>query len=389
MNKLLELQTIYRGKFSSEITMNIVIVAGEVSGDLLGGKLIHALNNNHSELSISGIGGQTMRDAGMNTLFDVSETSVVGIVEIIKHYPRLRKILSLIKSHVKTSQPSLLILIDYPEFNLKLAKYAKTLGIKVLFYVSPQVWAWRTERVNKIKACVDLMAVLFPFELEFYQQAGVPACLVRHPLLEDVDRQYQITHSILRPYTIGLFPGSRKNEVKKLLPVMIEAANKLQTEYNDIKFILPVAQGVDLHHLKTYNTHNLTIDYQQDNFYQSISQCDIIIAASGTATLQCALMGKPMIVVYKISPITYKLFGHMVNVAHICIANIILNRRAYPELIQENANATLLSDELNNLIADQEVQIKSMANRDELYEKLNSGIDSDRLARKALSLAKN
>ena len=367
--------------------MNIVIVAGEVSGDLLGGKLIHALKNHHSELSISGIGGQTMRNAGMKTLYDVSETSVVGIVEVLRHYPRLRKILSEAKSHLKETVPSLLILIDYPEFNLKLAKYAKKLGIKVLFYVSPQVWAWRTKRVFKIKSCVDLMAVLFPFELDFYQQAGIPACLVRHPLLEDIDQQYQITTTIHEPYTIGLLPGSRTNEISKLLPVMMEAGKNLQQKYNKVKFIIPVASGVDINQLKAQNIFNLSIQYQQDRFYQSISQCDIILAASGTATLQCALMGKPMIVIYKISPITYKLFGRMIHVAHICIANIILNRRAYPELIQDNANAMTLSEELIKLIGEKELQKKATANRNELYEKLNLGIDSEQLAIKAIALA--
>ncbi len=367
--------------------MNIVIVAGEVSGDLLGGKLIRALNNNHDNLTISGIGGQTMRDAGMSTLYDVSETSVVGIVEIFKHYPRLRKILSQTKSHLKETNPSLLILIDYPEFNLKLASYAKSLGIKVLFYVSPQVWAWRTKRVKKIKACVDLMAVLFPFELDFYQKANIPTCLIRHPLLEDIDQHYQLTNTIQAPYTIGLLPGSRKNEIKKLLPVMIEAGNNLRNRFANIQFILPIAQGVNTNQVKQHNIYNLPIQYQTDNFYDSIYQCDIIIAASGTATLQCSLMGKPMIVIYKISPITYKLFGHMINVAHICIANIILNRRAYPELLQENANAASLSEELNKLLDDKEIQNKSTANRNELYEKLNSGINSEQLAMKAIALA--
>ena len=335
---------------------------------------------------LAGIGGQTMRDAGMNTLFDVSETSVVGIVEILKHYPRLRKILSLTKSHIEAIRPSLLILIDYPEFNLKLASFAKAQGIKVLYYVSPQVWAWRTERVNKIKSCVDLMAVLFPFELKFYQEANVPACLVRHPLLEDIDQHYQVTQSIQEPFTIGLFPGSRKNEINKLLPIMIEAGNTLRNNYKNVKFILPVAQGVDRDQLKKYDFHNINLEFQHGNFYNSINQCDFIIAASGTATLQCALMGKPTIVIYKISPITYRLFGHMINVEHICIANIILNKRAYPELIQKDANARLIVKELHKIIEDKETLNNAQSTRDELYEKLNSGIDSEQLAKKAISL---
>jgi len=367
--------------------MNIVIVAGEVSGDLLGGKLTQALTAIDKQLTISGIGGKSMRDSGVRTLFDVSETSVVGIVEVLRHYPRLRKILSALKQHLKQSNPELIILIDYPEFNLKLAAYAKSLGIKVLFYVSPQVWAWRTGRVKKIKKCVDLMAVLFPFELDFYKNAGVPVCLVRHPLLDDIDAAYNSTSKVAeKATTIGLVPGSRHNEIKKLLPVMIEAGYQLFTQNNNIKFILPVAPGVNIDELKSYNKYNLPIAYQENDFYGSIAQCQALAITSGTATLQTALMGKAMVVIYKISPVTYKLFGHLVNVDHICLANIILNKRAYTELVQENAKANDLFESLKNLIEDKNTHQQMQENRDQIYKKLDSGMSSDDLAKQALML---
>ncbi len=369
--------------------MNIVIVAGEVSGDLLAGKLVTELNNLDHQLSISGIGGQTMRDAGVNTLFDVSETSVVGIAEVLKHYPRLHKILSTLKRHIKQIRPELLILVDYPEFNLKLADYAKKLNIKVMFYVSPQVWAWRTGRVKKIKNCVDLMAVLFPFELDFYQKSGVPACLVRHPLLDDINDVYQPADNISNEITtIGMAPGSRENEIKKLLPVMMEAGHKLLKQNPNIRFILPAAPGTNINELKNYNKYNLPIDYQQDSFYQSLQQCQTLMIASGTATLQAALMGKAMVVIYKISPITYKLFGHMVNVEHICLANIILNKRAYKELIQKDANADNLFKLLTEIINDKKTTAKMIGFREEIFNKLNTGITSKELAKRALNLGK-
>lgn len=369
--------------------MNIVVVAGEVSGDLLAGKLVTELKNINNNLSISGIGGQTMRDAGVNTLFDVSETSVVGIAEVLKHYPRLHKILSTLKKHIKQTKPELLILVDYPEFNLKLARYAKKLNIKVMFYVSPQVWAWRTGRVEKIKTCVDLMAVLFPFELDFYQNADVPACLVKHPLIDDIDNAYQVIENSTKEITtIGMLPGSRENEIKKLLPVMMEAGHKLLQQYANIRFILPAAPGTNIHELKKYNKHNLPIDYQQDSFYQSLQQCQVLMIASGTATLQAALMGKAMVVIYKISPITYKLFGHMVKVKHICLANIILNRRAYKELIQDDANADNIFILLSELINDSQTITKMTNNREEIYDKLNTGKTSNELAKRALKLIK-
>jgi lipid-A-disaccharide synthase len=367
--------------------MNIVIVAGEVSGDLLGGKLATELSNLNNQITISGIGGQSMRKAGVQTLFDVNETSVVGIIEVLKHYPRLRSILSTLKKHIKSSKPDLLILIDYPEFNLKLAAYAKNLSIRVMFYVSPQVWAWRTGRVKKIKKCVDLMAVLFPFELDFYQKENVPVCLVRHPLLDDIDSIYNSNNNTKNQVTtIGLLPGSRKNEIKKLLPVMIETAKQLLKQHPNIKFILPVAPGTNIDDLKSYNIHNLPISYQKGNFYGSVQQCQVLAIASGTAALQTALMGKAMVVIYKISPITYKLFGHMVNVEHVCLANIILNRRAYTELIQDNANSESLFDSLVELINDKQINEKMIRNREEIHAKLNSGINSKELAQRAIDL---
>ena len=368
--------------------MNIIIVAGEVSGDLLGGKLASELTSLNKQITLSGIGGLAMREAGVQTLFDVSETSVVGITEILKHYPRLRRILSTLKKHLKSNKPDLLILIDYPEFNLKLAAYAKSLGINVMFYVSPQVWAWRTGRVKKIKNCVDLMAVLFPFELDFYEKEDVPVCLVRHPLLNDVDAIYiPDDNASTQVTTIGLLPGSRKNEIKKLLPVMIDAAQRLLEENPNIKFILPVAPGANIDDLKNYNIYNLPISYQKGNFYGSIRQCQILAIASGTATLQAALMGKAMVVIYKISPITYKLLGHMVNVEHVCLANIILNRRAYDELIQDDANADRLYNSLVELINDKQTNEKMIRNREEIHTKLSSGINSKELAQRAIALA--
>jgi lipid-A-disaccharide synthase len=256
-----------------------------------------------------------------------------------------------------------------------------------MFYVSPQVWAWRTDRVKKIKKCVDLMAVLFPFELDFYKKEKVPVCLVRHPLLDDVDATYRpndIDNDQVR--TIGLLPGSRKNEIKKLLPVMIEAALRLKKQYPHIKFILPVAPGTNIEELRTYNKYNLPISYQKGNFYGSVQQCQVLAIASGTATLQAALMGRAMVVIYKISPVTYRLFGHMVKVKHICLANIILNRRAYTELIQDKATPESLYNALVEIINDEQLSEKMIENRNEIYAKLSSGISSVELAQQALAL---
>ena len=368
--------------------MNIIVVAGEASGDLLGGKLVHSLKKLHPDLAVTGIGGNSMRSAGMQTLFDVNETSVVGIVEVLKHYPRLRYILSKLKRHIAKTNPAVLILIDYPEFNLKLANYAKKIGIKVLFYVSPQVWAWRTGRIKEIKKNVDLMAVLFPFELEFYQQEKVPTCLVRHPILDEVNQFYS-SHGSSKPscITIGLLPGSRKNEIQRLLPVMLAAAEQLYTTNKKLEFVIPIAPGRKKEELQKFTPNNLPVTFASENIYATIANCQVLAVASGTATLQVALMGKAMVILYKISSLTYRLFGHMINVKHIGLANIILNKRAFTELVQQDASVEALKRELEILLNDPQRDAKMAAMRETILNKLDSGINSDGLAEKALELA--
>lgn len=365
--------------------MNIVIIAGEASGDLLGAKLCEQLMLQDSRLSISGIGGQAMREAGVKTLHDVNETAVLGIFEILRHYPRLHKILSNLKQHLKKTDPELLILIDYPEFNLKLAAYAKTLGIKVMFYVSPQIWAWRTGRVRTIKQRVDLMAVLFPFELDFYKKENVNTCLVRHPLLKEVDKHYQ--ENTYDTSTVGIAPGSRKSEVKKLFPVMLKTAHLLYRDNPSLKFVVPIASGFDQDMFDISEHPELPISFESGEFYSSIMKCDAVMIASGTATLQTGLLGKAMVIAYKISPITYKLFGHLVKVDHISLVNIILNKRVFTELLQNEASPENLYREIKKLLNDANRNTKMKEIRSELYQQLDNGCDSKELAIKALALA--
>ena len=367
--------------------MKIVIIAGESSGDLLAAKLCEQLQHQQSDLAISGIGGEAMRKAGVDTLHDISETAVLGIFEILRHYPRLRRILSNIKKHLNESRPELLILVDYPEFNLKLAAYAKSLGIKVMFYVSPQIWAWRTGRVKTIKQRVDLMAVLFPFELDFYLKENINTCLVRHPLLEEVDKYYKETTE--DTFTVGIAPGSRRSEVKKLFPVMLKAAQMLYQDNPSLKFVVPMASGIAESMYKIPDSLELPVIFESKNFYSTIRQCDAVMIASGTATLQTALMGKAMVIAYKISPITYRLFGHLVKVKHISLANIMLNERVFTELLQARVTSENLRAEIQQLLNDKQRHSKMNHIRSELYQKLDAGCSSRELAQKALRLAAN
>ncbi len=224
-----------------------MIVVGEASGDLHGANLIHELKKTHPEINCYGIGGEKMRLAGVDILTDASELSVVGLVEVIKHYPRLNNILKRMKQELKDNPPDLLVLIDSPDFNLRLAKTAKKNGVKVLYYISPQIWAWRSSRIKTIKKYIDMMAVVFPFEVKFYKNAGVPAEYVGHPLVDDAivtvekDEFFAAEKLDKNKKLIGLFPGSRASEIEYNYPVFIEAAALLLQQRNDIQFITPIA----------------------------------------------------------------------------------------------------------------------------------------------------
>ena len=231
--------------------MKIMLVAGEASGDILGGALAKALTEQKPNLALFGMGGERMREAGVDTAVDISETAVAGIVEIARHYPRLRSILKRLASSLEKQKPDLLVLVDYPEFNLKLAKYAKNLSIPVLYYVSPQLWAWRSGRIKHIQERVKLMAVLLPFEVDFYQSANVPVRLVRHPLLEQVTpenryKELRAEFNIPKDHqVVTLLPGSRNSEIQRLLPLMAACASRLKELHPSLTFILPVASTIN------------------------------------------------------------------------------------------------------------------------------------------------
>ena len=224
-----------------------MIVAGEASGDIYGAALVSEANTLVPGIQFFGIGGTRMREAGVETLVDSSDMAVVGLVEVIKHFDVISAAFGKLKQIILQAPPDLLILIDYPGFNLRLAKVAKKAGIKVLYYISPQIWAWRQGRVKKIARLVDHMAVILPFEAPFYEKAGVPVTFVGHPMLDlvqvQLDRSAAATSFSLDPArkVVGLFPGSRHNEIERLLPVIIGAATRLKEQFPDIQFILPLA----------------------------------------------------------------------------------------------------------------------------------------------------
>ncbi len=365
-----------------------MIVAGEASGDLYGARLARELENILPDITCYGLGGEHMRKAGVHLLADVSELSVIGLVEVIKHYPRLRNILKTMKRELKRIHPDVLVLIDSPDFNLPLAKHAARCGIRVMYYVSPQIWAWRSSRIRVIRKCVDHMATVFPFEEKFYRDAGVPVEYVGHPLVEDahssMDRDtFLKTHRLSADKKlVGLFPGSRTSEVEHNLPTLVQAAGALERQRSDVQFIVPVASTLPADLVQRF-IRDTEITTSTAGIYDVIHACDAIAATSGTVTLQITLMQTPMLIIYKVSPLTFRILSRLVNFTYAGIANVIAGKLISREFIQHEATADNVAGELQRLLSDSDYTArmkKEMGDiRDALGEK-NGSAEAARLA---------
>jgi len=336
-----------------------MVIAGEASGDAHAGRMLAELRELAPDISVKGIGGDNMRAAGAEIIIDFSELAVMGLIEVLKRYRSIKKIFNQIVALLKTDKPDLLILVDYPGFNLKLAKVAKKLGIPVLYYISPKVWAWRAGRVKTIKKSVDHMAVLFPFEVPIYEAAGVPVTCVGHPLVDAVkinktNKQAKIKLGIkLNRRVIGLFPGSRRSEVEALLPVMLEAAERVVERQNNIEVVLPVALGLDMSVINPILAKSkLPVKVVAGDFYQLTAACDAIVAASGTVTLEIALLGVPHFITYRVAPMTYRIMRRLVRIPYVGLCNIVTAKPVILELLQDEVTAERLEKELTNLLVE-------------------------------------
>ncbi|RKZ80569.1 MAG: lipid-A-disaccharide synthase [Gammaproteobacteria bacterium] len=345
---------------------NIVVIVGEASGDAHAARMITELKLLAPQVNVKGIGGDKMRTAGADIVVDFSELAVMGLVEVLKRYRQIKKIFNQMVKLLKTDRPDLLVLVDYPGFNLKLAKEAKKLGIPVLYYISPKVWAWRAGRVKTIKKVVDHMAVLFPFEVPIYQDAGVPVTCVGHPLVDAVNRTLTTEQAKAKlgidpkHQVIGLFPGSRRSEVEALLPIMIEAAERIHQRDKDIVVVLPLALGLKMSILSPLlaNTE-LPIQVIDDDFYELTSACDAIVAASGTVTLEIALLAVPHFITYRVAPITYQVFSRLVKIPYFGLCNIVTNQNVVLELLQDDVTKERLDKELTQFLTEPDSKIKA------------------------------
>ena len=372
---------------------NIMIVAGEASGDIYGADLARAARTLDPDLHFLGIGGARMREAGVETLVDSADMAVVGLVEVLKHFDVIAAAFLKLKQILLTDPPSLLILIDYPGFNLRLAKVARRAGVPVLYYISPQIWAWRRGRVRKIARLVDHMAVILPFEVPFYEQAGVPVSFVGHPMLDLVavatSRDEAAAGLGLDPsrQIVGLFPGSRRSEIERLLPVIAGAAARLKRRFPDIQFVLPLASTLGEDDIMPYlQAAGIAALIRRERIHDLIRACDAVISVSGTVTLEIALVGTPMVIIYRLSPLTYQVAKRLVKVDHIGLCNIVAGETAVKELIQDEANPERVAAEIEKILTDGAYGTRIREKLATVRARLGGGGASANVARLILSL---
>ncbi|WP_244151826.1 lipid-A-disaccharide synthase [Malonomonas rubra] len=338
----------------------VMIVAGESSGDLHGSNLLKSAAKDYPHLKFFGVGGERMRATGCEIIFPSDDLSVMGLVEVFGQLPRLFARFRQLKQLMQGKQrPDLLVLIDFPDFNLRLAKVAKNLGVPVLYYISPKVWAWRKGRAKIIAERVDRIALIFPFEPEIYRPFGLQADYVGNPLLDEFvanepegTLRSQLNVSA-RDKIVGIFPGSRQSEIKYIFPTLLETARKLAELKPQVKFLLPVAPSLSFEYFdREIAASGLPVTVVNENIYEVAAACDAVLTVSGTVTLQIALAGTPMVILYKVSPLSYEIGRRLINVDHVGLPNIVAGKTVVRELLQNDATPERLCRETIRILDD-------------------------------------
>lgn len=374
--------------------LSIMVSAGEASGDQHAAHALTALKHQGVEFDAFGMGAGELEAAGATIHVDCRELAVIGLVEVLKNLPALYKRLFFLVRLIKEKKPDLIVLVDYPEFNLKLAWWVRKLNIPILFYISPQVWAWRTKRVKKIAKRIDHMAVIFPFEVDFYKNAGVPVSYVGHPLIDsaqcdwnqqEAQRQLGLTpkHNL-----VALLPGSRNGELHRNLPLMLDGAKALLNIIPTAEFVIPCAPSLDQAAVKQMvDDAGLPVTLIAGNICPVLKASDAALTASGTATLETALMGTPMAIVYRMNDLTYKIMSRMIQIDHIGLVNIVAKRRIVQEFVQDAATEAALSAELHRLLTDSAYRQQMQKDLAEVKVTMGEGGASENVATLIKNLA--
>lgn len=371
----------------------IMIIAGEASGDMHGANLVREMLNIDPSLNFYGIGGKKLREEGVQILADASEMAVVGLTEVVFKLKNILKIMAMMKKSLDERRPDLVILIDYPDFNLLIAKAASKKGIKVLYYISPQVWAWRKGRIGQIKKTVNEMAVILPFEVETYGREGFAVNYVGHPLLDVVKISCTKQESRKKiglnedKITIGILPGSRIAEIRKLLPELLRAAEILKNKMPDPQFVLPLADTLEETTVtEIISRFNVKIKVIAGHTYDVISCADLALVASGTATLEVALLKVPMIIVYKVSLTSYFIGRLFVSVKNIGLVNIIAGKTIVPELVQSDASGARIAEEALSILKNGERKQEMIRELESIRARLGEPGAAIRTAKLALAM---
>jgi len=371
--------------------MKVFISAGEASGDALGAHLIDAMARKEPELYCAGMGGPMMRARGFEAHRDANEVGVVGLIEILRHLPRLFRLVDALAARAIEMKPDVAVLIDVPDFNIRLAKRLRAAGIKVVFYVGPSVWAWRPGRAKRYARSIDRLLVLFPFELPVWQASGVDVVLVGHPLIDELPAPLAVE---AEPRTVALLPGSRNGEIERHLDTMLEVAARLRASGVADRFVLPVAPSLDASQLAARvdrsaakDSVELVLSADGAARRASIARARLALVASGTATLETALVGRPQVIVYRVSWLTWHLIRPFVRVAFLGIVNLIAGREIAPELLQADFRAAKLEAAARRLLMDEAAYREALAGLDLVRAGLGHGGAAERAAAAVLEVA--
>lgn len=355
--------------------MKLFVIAGEASGDMHGANLLRAIKSLEPNAQFEGFGGERMKVEGMKILRPLDKLSFMGFIEIVQNLGTVRENFKICKQALTENKPDAIILIDYPGFNLRMAKWAKQRGIRVFYYISPQVWAWKENRVKQMKKNIDRLMVILPFEKEFFAKHGMDVDFVGHPLIDEIEARNQ-RFDIRKENVIALLPGSREQEIKHILPEML----KLQDVFPEYHFMIGKAPGrTPAFYQSRFNLGK--VDVFEDGTYKLLSRAKVALVASGTATLETGLLKVPQVVCYKASGISVRIARSLIKVPYISLVNLILNKPAVKELIQGELNTENLTIELKRLLGDEQAINQLQEDYDNLWKALGGGGASEEAAK--------
>jgi lipid-A-disaccharide synthase len=359
--------------------MRYYIIAGEASGDLHGSNLVHEIMNIDTDAIVQGFGGEKMQAAGATITKHYREMAFMGFAEVVKNLPTIFKNFKDCKADILSFNPDILICIDYPGFNIRMASWAKQRNIKVIYYISPQVWAWKEKRVRIMKKCIDKMLVILPFEKEYFQNKWQwKVDYVGHPLAEVISKERTIAPAspLSNKPIIALLPGSRKQEILKKLPIMLEVSK----HFPDYDFIVAKAPGTDDNFYNQLLAHYPSVKWVTGKTYELLKQADAALVTSGTATLETALFEVPQIVCYKGSWISYQIGKRLINVKYISLVNLIMDHEVVKELIQDELTVDNLKTQLQEILSNELHKKEILKNYKALIDVLSKGGNASRKA---------